>query len=255
MNKLTYVIGIVSCLFIAGCGTVKDGNKEKNPGNQDGRPTLFDLCAKYSSDKCHQAHNFIEFYDRLLTPKRDSIQRFFEIGILNGASHLMWKDFFPNAEIFGIDLKDYSEKSMKDGIHTFVANQANRADLQAFIDKYGGDFDVILDDGGHAMDHQQVSLGFLFQFVKPGGYFIIEDVHTSLPEFYPRAEFNVNESQSNTTLLMIERYIRTSQLVSEFMTPQEMMYLQKNIESIELTYRTTRLHSTMCIIQKKKYQD
>lgn len=254
MNKFNYTFVVLILILFSACGSLKDKKGTSSSSTQESRPTLYDLCAKYSSDKCHQAHNFIEFYDRLFTPKRDSIERFFEIGILNGASHLMWKDFFPNAEIYGIDLKDYSEKSKKDGIHTFVANQANRDDLQAFIDVHGGNFDVILDDGGHAMDHQQISLGFLFQFIKPGGYFIIEDVHTSLPGFYP-SDFHVNETQSNTTLLMIERYIRTSQLVSEYMTPQEMMYLQKNIESIELTHRTNRLHSTMCIIQKKKYLD
>ncbi len=250
MNKHALYTLIIASFTIGGCSTMKNSTTAGKAS--DDRPTIYDLCAKYSSDKCGQAHNFITFYDRLLTPKRDSIERFFEIGILNGASHLMWKDFFPNADIFGIDLKDYSDKGLKDGIYTFVANQAKREDLQAFIDKYGGDFDVILDDGGHAMDHQQVSLGFLFKYLKPGGYFIIEDVHTSLPAFYPREEFNVDDDESNTTLRMIENYIRTSFMVSEFMTQEEMMYLQKNIESIELTYRTTKLHSTMCIIQKKE---
>ena len=250
MNKLKYTFGIIVCAIIASCSVVKDGSNTKNT-NKDERPSLDELCAKYSSDKCHQGHNFIHFYDRLLSPQRDSVKRFFEIGILNGASHLMWRDFFPQAEIFGIDLKDYSIQAEKDGINTFVADQSNRADLQRFINKYGGNFDVILDDGGHAMDHQQVSFGFLFQFLKPGGYYIIEDVHTSLPTYYPDPDFKVNETGSNTTLLMIERYIRSSKMVSEYLTKEEMAYLEKNIESVELTYRTTRLHSTMCIIQKK----
>ncbi len=224
-------------------------NEQKSAN--DNRPDLYELCAKYSSDKCHQAHNYIELYNRLFSPQRDSIKRFFEIGILHGASHMMWRDYFPNAEIFGIDLKDYSDKAGKEGIKTMMADQANREDLQRFIDTYGGDFDVILDDGGHAMDHQQVSLGFLFQYLKPGGYFIIEDVHTSLPEFYPNEFYGVNATQSNTTLLMLENFMRTTRMSSEYMTFEEMRYLEEHIETVELTFLTTRRHSMMCIIRKK----
>jgi SAM-dependent methyltransferase len=218
-------------------------------------PTLSELCHRYNSDKCSNQHNFIEYYERLFASQRDSIKRFFEIGILNGASHMIWRDYFnDDAKIFGIDLRDYSYQQDKGNIFTFVADQANRGDLQKFIDAYGGDFDVILDDGGHAMDHQQVSLGFLFKHVKPGGYFIIEDVHTSLPEFYNEEYFGVNKDGTNTTLYMIEQYIRTSRIMSQYMTPEEMMYLQLNIENIELNYRTNGKHSTMCIIHKKEVE-
>ena len=164
----------------------------------------------------------------------------------------MWDEYFTDAQIFGIDIKDYSEKSKGTGIMTFVADQANRADLSRFIDTSGGNFDVILDDGGHAMDHQQISLGYLFEHVNPGGMFIIEDIHTSLPEFYPDPAFKVNEHESNTTLLMIEYFIRTGIIQSAYMTPAEMIYLEKNIERIELHYRTNKKHSIMCIIYKKK---
>lgn len=218
-------------------------------------PTLTELCHRYNSDKCSNQHNFIEYYERLFDPRRDSIKRFFEIGILNGASHMIWRDYFNNdAKIFGIDLNDYSSQKNIGNIFTFVADQANRDDLQRFIDTYGGDFDVILDDGGHAMDHQQVSLGFLFEHLKPGGFFIIEDIHTSLPDFYPADFFNVNAQQTNTTLFLIEQFIRTSQIISEFMTPEERLYLQLNIENIELNYRTNSSHSIMCIIHKKEVE-
>lgn len=215
------------------------------------RQSLIDMCEKFPTDKCAQGHNFIEAYDKLFSPLRDSSIRFFEIGILNGVSHLMWREYFSNAEIFGIDIKDYSDVSEGSGIHTFVADQSSRTDLQAFIDKHGTGFDVILDDGGHAMDHQQVSFGFLFAHLNPGGYYIIEDVHTSLPEYYSAEDFHVNEDESNTTLRMVERFIRKSKIVSQFMTPEEMLYIQENIETIDISYRVTRHHSIMCVIQKK----
>lgn len=220
--------------------------------NDSIRPSLIDMCELYPTDKCMDGHNFIQVYNRLFEPMRDSSIQFFEIGILNGVSHLMWREYFTDAEIYGIDIKDYSKQSENSGINTFVADQSNREDLQAFISTYNTSFDVILDDGGHAMDHQQVSLGFLFQHLNPGGYYIIEDVHTSLPEYYEDEDFKVNEDESNTTLLMIEQFIRTGEIVSEYMTKEEVEYLQSNIENIELSFRMTRHHSIICIIQKKK---
>ena len=215
------------------------------------RPSLTEMCERYPTDKCPYAHGFIEIYDRLFESERDSMERFFEIGILNGVSHLMWREYFPNAEIFGIDIKDYSAQSEGSGIETFVADQANRNDLKAFIDKYGGNFDVILDDGGHAMDHQQVSLGYLFPYVKSGGIFIIEDVHTSLPDLYPDPFFEVAEDEMNTTLLMIEYFIRTGKINSQYMTGEEIKYLEDNISAAELHHRVNSKHSIVAIIRKK----
>jgi SAM-dependent methyltransferase len=215
------------------------------------RLSLTEMSVNYPTDKNYTGHNFIEIYDRLFAPVRDTLTRFFEIGILQGTSHLLWRDYFPKAKIFGLDIRDYSDISAGTGIETYVADQSNRDELQGFINRHGSEFDVILDDGGHAMDHQQVSLGFLFQHVKPGGYFIIEDVHTSLPRYYPGEEFKVNMTMSNTTLFMIEWFMRTSQVRSEYMTPEEVQYLEENIDTIELSFRTTHLHSMICIIKKK----
>ena len=216
------------------------------------RPSLVDMCSRYPTDKCLDGHKFIEIYEDLFEEERDSMGRFFEIGILNGVSHLMWREYFPNAEIYGIDIKDYSKQSKGTGIQTFVADQSNRNDLEECIKVFGGDFDVILDDGGHAMDHQQVSLGYLFQYVKPGGLFIIEDIHTSLPSYYPDPDFKVNESESNTTLLMLEWFMRTGKIESQYMSKAEMLYLEQNIESVQIHYRDTRHHSMMCLIRKKE---
>lgn len=215
------------------------------------RPTLIELCDKYETDKCASGHNFIEIYDELFTQYRDQMGSFFEIGILNGGSHLMWREFFPNANIYGIDIKDYSKQSANSGIKTFVADQSNREDLANALNEFGETFDVILDDGGHAMDHQQVSLGFLFPFLNKGGYYIIEDIHTSIPKYYPDSDFKVNENETNTTLLMLEWYLRTGEIKSDYMTPEEMKFLEENIQSLDIKFINTRHHSMLCIIRKK----
>ena len=43
----------------------------------------------------------------------------------------------------------------------------------------GGEFDVIIDDGSHRPMHQQISLVSLYPHLKPGGQYIIEDLHVA----------------------------------------------------------------------------
>lgn len=51
--------------------------------------------------------------------------------------------------------------------------------LEEFIAKAGMDFDLIIDDGGHSMVQQITSLQHLWKAVKPGGFYILEDLQTS----------------------------------------------------------------------------
>ena len=62
-------------------------------------------------------------------------------------------------------------------MRTFVADQGDPDELAAVVRVSGEPgFDVIVDDGSHRPDHQQVSLDFLFHHVKPGGLYFIEDL-------------------------------------------------------------------------------
>lgn len=252
--KLTRHIILVLALLCVANTYAQDGinplwlpTLEELPDSLHKRP-LIELSETFGTDKRPSMHNFIDLYDRYLTPLQDSVHRVFEIGIFNGASHKMWKCFFDSAEVYGIDIKPkpWVEKL---GIHTYIANQANREDLQRFVDSSGGNFDVIIDDGGHFMNHQQVSLGFLFEHLKPGGIFIIEDVHTSIPEFYEG--YGVDSTESNTTLKVILDYLTTEKIESVFMLEEEERYLEQNIEYIELHKRKNSMHSTACVIRKK----
>ena len=77
---------------------------------------LCDLAYKYGSDKCPQIkHHFTEWYYQEFVSRKESVRKVVEIGIGElgienpanckiGASLYMWRDFFPNAMIYGIDI-------------------------------------------------------------------------------------------------------------------------------------------------------
>ena len=100
------------------------------------------------------------------------------------------------------------------------------------------------------MRQQQLSLGFLFKHLKPGGLYIIEDLHSSIPKFYDG--FGKDGSLNNTTLKLINDYITNEKIVSAFMLPKEMKYLEEHIDYIALSKRKNIFHSTLCVIKKKE---
>lgn len=209
---------------------------------------LTNLADKYGTDKGSEAHYFTEVYEYFFLPIKYEARKICEIGVAEGASLKMFRDYFPNGVIYGIDINDASWFN-SNTIKTFVADQANRKKLKDFIDTYGDNFDIILDDGGHTMEQQQISFAYLFKYLKPGGYYIIEDVQTSLPSLYG-AEYGVEENEKNTTLVMISNFIRNGMIESKYMTAEEKDYLTANIRYCNLLSRNSG-NSIACIFKKK----
>jgi predicted O-methyltransferase YrrM len=168
-----------------------------------------------------------------------------EIGVMEGASLRMFAEYFRHAVIYGIDIQDASQLN-SDRIRTYVADQADRKQLAAFIEVNGSDFDLVLDDGGHTMAQQQISFAVLFRSVRPGGYYIIEDVHTSLIPGY-----GAGPDGTNSTLTMIDRFVRSGRMESSFMTEEEKTYLNHNISYCNLLSRNLGT-SIACIFRKRQ---
>ena len=209
--------------------------------------SLTTLADKYGTDKGTRGHHFANTYELFFAPIRNEAGKVFEIGVLEGASLRMWSEYFPNAKIFGIDIEDKSFLN-SDRISTFVADQADRKQLQSFLDQAGGNFDVIIDDGGHSMEQQQVSFGYLFRHVKPGGYYVIEDVHTSIYEMH-QGRYGATPTGVNTTLTMIDNFIRTGNIESRYMTAEERENAGLTVVYANLASRD-RGRSITCIFKK-----
>ena len=205
--------------------------------------------AAVATDKGPGGHNYTELYERLFFPWKDEPIKIFEIGIASGGSLKMWQAYFSQARIFAVDILPKSEFD-NGRVKTLIADQAKRDQLQEAIDAAGGDIHILIDDGGHSMEQQQVSLGFLFKFVRPGGYYVIEDVHTSLPALWKG--YGVERGGGNTTLRMLENFMRGSQprIRSKYMLVDEMEYLTATIDSVVLTHRP-QSKSLMAILRKK----
>ena len=238
LNKIKFSFIVLIFAIMASTGFFKDSKKYGE----------LSLLALDKTDKAMDWHGYTEIYEHIFYPIKNSPIRICEIGVDQGGSLILWRDYFPKATVWGIDIVDTSELDSK-RIKTFVADQADRRQLKSFIDKSEGNFDIILDDGGHTMEQQQTSFGYLFKHLKPDGYYIIEDIHTSIP-FY-RPGFGVEKDKKNTTLLMFNRFIKYARILSKYLTDEEKAYLNNNIEYCNLFFRNNPQHSIACVIKKK----
>lgn len=148
---------------------------------------LSELALKYGTDKGVNNtgwHCYTPHYHELFSPYREDIDRVLEIGVYNGASLRMWRDYFPDAFVIGLDYaKEVTEESLwaidREHLrsHVHIGDQRNETDLNKLID-CAGFFDIVIDDGSHALDDYMFSFQHLWPLTQ--SFYIIEDI---APEF------------------------------------------------------------------------
>ena len=140
--------------------------------------TLNELADKYGTDKGPEGHMYTDRYSLYLEQYRDIEFNLLEIGVFDGASVKMWKEYFPKANIVALDIDPRCKQYEEDRINIHIGDQTDVKFLQDVFNKYGH-FEVILDDGGHSWKQQIISFETLFPLLTPGGLYFVEDMHTS----------------------------------------------------------------------------
>jgi demethylmacrocin O-methyltransferase len=132
----------------------------------------------YGGQPSTTCHNYTPIYHRLFESFRLEAKNVLEIGVNAGSSLRMWRDYFPSAQIVGLDIRP-EVLFQEDRIRCIQADQNNFVSLCRAIEQLPAHlelFDVIIDDGSHEPEHQLTSLKTLLPLVKPDGYYIIEDL-------------------------------------------------------------------------------
>ena len=148
---------------------------------------LCKLALKYGADKCPQiGHMYTPFYYEYFLPIRDKVKKVLEFGIGNkrmakmipgyvmGPSIRMWRDFFPNAQVFGADVAKESFFT-DDRIQTFYCDETDEAQVKKLIEKIGPDIDIVIDDANHSIDSQMNLFKYMMPLLNPGVIYVCED--------------------------------------------------------------------------------
>lgn len=151
--------------------------------NELGKKHRTDKSADGKKGEEGKGHDYLRLYERYLGLDRDRVMSVLEIGVQKGASIRMWEEYFPNAQIYGLDINESALRVTGSRITINLVDQSDAEALEDFAARHGP-FDLIIEDGSHIWSHQITSLRTLLRHVKPGGRYVVEDLHTShSPEF------------------------------------------------------------------------
>ena len=127
----------------------------------------------------HKWNHYFDIYERHFNRFRNKEIVILEIGVSQGGSLQMWKDYFGDkAKIFGIDIDPRCKELEEKNIKIFIGSQSDRKFLRKIKETIPM-VDILIDDGGHYMDQQIVSYEELFSHIKNNGVYLCEDLHTS----------------------------------------------------------------------------
>lgn len=134
---------------------------------------LDEIGLKHGTDKASRWHDYLKIYEQIM-PATWPIS-LLEIGWFDGASMRTWREYLhEDSTIVGVDIED---KEMIPGVH-FRQADSTTTRIAAVAEEFGP-FDFIIDDGSHLSPDVINSFIRLWSQVKPGGYYIVEDLHVS----------------------------------------------------------------------------
>lgn len=148
---------------------------------------LSELARKYGTDKGgehvpygdvnHCCHVYTPVYWELFKDLREKPINFLEIGVSEGYSIRMWREFFPYAKIFGWDNAIHRfEGPLPAGVLLQGVDQSDTASLLGtWRDAGSPSFDIVIDDGSHVFDHQVTTFNTLWTMLTRDGIYVIED--------------------------------------------------------------------------------
>ena len=157
---------------------------------------LIEIGKKYPSSK--NISGFIQLYEKYFTPLRDSKINILEIGVDNGDSLRIWREFFSKANICGIDI---DKKNFKiNNTNILQGDQSDLNFLKSLVSEYKK-FDIIIDDGSHQANHIIASFNYLFNYLSDNGLYVIEDLQTSYIPRYGGSRINLKKKKSSMNFI------------------------------------------------------
>lgn len=168
--------------------------------------SLSELFNKYGTDK-EVYHKYAAVYETILEPRRNDVAKVLELGAYEGAGLRAWREYFPRAYVYSLDISVHVSLTNEDRIKCIVGDQTDSSKLNEI--GWYGPFDLIVDDASHRIEDQLYSLLYLWQYLKPKGIYVIEDIlepaHLYTLQRMPGAEVHLLDVETNSALAVIRK--------------------------------------------------
>lgn len=163
-------------------------------------------------------HFYIDIYDSLLSDFKDQPIQLMELGIASGASLLMWSQYFTKGIITGLDIVEPVQKDYLSSLPNvnMIFGDAYDEDNGNYLLQHLSKQDVFIEDGAHDVENQIKAFHKYHQLVKPGGYYICEDMFLgNLGDYLTRGVYQLQNRNFNTTIL--DYHMRPNGLADDVM--------------------------------------
>jgi hypothetical protein len=138
-----------------------------------------DIFSKYNTDKTD--HDFYcPVYEELFFSLRDKVKLLFEIGVGHGGSIRGFRDYFPNAQVVGFEIRPDRRHFGSERAIVELGNATDETFVRGMIAKHGRP-DIVIDDGSHMSKDMKASFGLLFPTTRL--CYVIEDLGTQTPDY------------------------------------------------------------------------
>lgn len=184
--------------------------------------TLDQLGIAFNTDKSSAHHDYCRIYEKYFEPLRDQNVTLLELGFgghedpsKGGESMNMWEAYFQNARLACVDISPKNDNIITGAL--YIGSQDDEAFLTSVVHNIGG-VDIIVDDASHISSLTIKSFQILFPLLKSGGYYCVEDLHSSYHAFYyGNKEANPNPALGNTAMNFFKRL--TDEVNKELLEP------------------------------------
>lgn len=142
---------------------------------------LVDLVDNILTDK-NTTHSYMDLYETLFSSKKESATAVLEVGIQHGGSIKLWRDYFTNAKVYGIDIEQMHPMlppALCVDPNVVLNYTTNAYDPVVVKEKFvdtGVKFDIVLDDGCHSYVGMTKFIELYLPLVKDDGILVVEDV-------------------------------------------------------------------------------
>jgi len=209
---------------------------------------LTQIGMKYACDKVDIHHTYrnetyLDVYEKYFDKFRDKKINFLELGVREGASIKIWKDYFTDVNIVGVDIMERCKNIFigYPNIHIEIGSQGDEKFINSIIEKYGP-FDIILDDASHINQLSIKSFELLQNSLNSDGYYIIEDLRNSYE--------NLTEDVKQWPGMHLNNDINFDNSITRKDLDNMLLSKIKDIDYRKSNFKSVHFHSQMVILEK-----
>ena len=203
----------------------------------------------FSNNIKHSGHGYDAFYEKLFKENRTKNLNIMEFGIHHGDSLAALSSYFPNAKIVGVDKNPFSANYKSKRIRTLHCDVSSEKNLESLSNYLNKDYDYIIDDASHNPIHQKLTLFSMFQNLKSGGIFVIEELN------FFQSENNKDDPNQNFLRNLLIDVSKKSETILKSKYNDKIMDFIDDVQDVEinkgvLTYKGVNV-SEIAFIKKK----